>query len=107
MTSAPTFRLKGEVAVDAVIWPDIRVGADVFSQHAGLLAADPAFLTDVFAPSPSTHINILLIRFVSVGLVENNRYISIHKEKKETRTKFYHAIKIPINCLIHTLHQIF
>lgn len=51
----------------AVVRPDVRVGADMFAQHAGLLAADATFLTDVFASSTSTHVNILLIRFVSAG----------------------------------------
>lgn len=52
----------------AVVRPDVRVGADVFAQHAGLLAADTTFLTDVFASPTPTDINILLIRFVSAGL---------------------------------------
>lgn len=52
--------------MDAVVRPDIGVGADVFAQHAWLLAADPTFLTDVFTSSTPTHVNILLIRFVSV-----------------------------------------
>lgn len=51
-----------------VVWPDIGVGANVFAQHAGLLAADPTFLADVFTSSTAAYINILLIRFVSVGL---------------------------------------
>lgn len=54
--------------MDAVVWPDIRVGADVFAQHAGLLTANPAFLTDVFTSSTPTYVNILFIRFVSVRL---------------------------------------
>lgn len=54
--------------MDTVVWPDIRVGAYMFAQHAGLLAADPTFLTDVFTSSSPTYVNILLIRFVSVGL---------------------------------------
>lgn len=54
--------------MDAVVWPDIRVGADVFAQHAGLLTADPTFLTDVFTASTPTYVNILFIRFVTVGL---------------------------------------
>lgn len=55
-----------------VVWPDIRVGADVFAQHAGLLAANPTFLTDVFTSSTPTYVNILFIRFVSVGLQCNH-----------------------------------
>lgn len=54
--------------MDTVVRPDIRVGADVFAQHAGLLAADPTFLTDVFTSSTPTYVNILLVRFVSAGL---------------------------------------
>lgn len=56
--------------MDAVVGPDIGVGADVFSQHAGLLAADSTLLTDVFASSPSTYVNILLIGLVSVRWIE-------------------------------------
>lgn len=52
--------------MDTVVRPDIRVGADVFSQHAGFFAADSTFLTDVFASSTSTYVNILLIGLVSV-----------------------------------------
>lgn len=52
--------------MDTVVWPDIGVGADVFAQHAGLLAADTTFLADVFTSSTPTDVNILLIRFVSV-----------------------------------------
>lgn len=47
--------------MDAVVRPDVRVGADVFSQHAGLLAADSTFLADVFASSTSTYVNVLLV----------------------------------------------
>lgn len=52
--------------MDAVVRPDIGVGADVFSQHAGLLAADSTFLADVFASSAATYVNILLVGLVSV-----------------------------------------
>lgn len=54
--------------METVVWPDIRVGADVFAQHAGLLTADSTFLTDVFTTSSPTYVNVLFIRFVSVGL---------------------------------------
>lgn len=62
-----TFSLEGEVAVDAVVRTDVRVGADVLAQHAGLLTADPTFLTDVLSTPSSTHIHVFFIRFVSVG----------------------------------------
>ena len=68
MFCALTFCLEGEVAVDTVVRPDIRVGADVFAQHAGLFTADPTFLTDVFTTSAPTYVNILFIRLESVGL---------------------------------------
>lgn len=55
----------------AVVRPHVRVGADVLAQHAGLLAADAAFLTDVFSSSAPTHVNILLIRFVSGSLQQD------------------------------------
>lgn len=55
----------------AVVRPHVRVGADVFAQHAGLLAADAAFLTDVFTSSTPTHVNILLVGFVSARLQQD------------------------------------
>lgn len=54
--------------MDTVVRPHIRVGADVFAQHAGLLAANAALLADVFSSSTAAHVHILLVRFVSVGL---------------------------------------
>lgn len=68
-----TFCLEGEVAVHAVVRPHVGVGADVLAQHAGLLAADATFLTDVFTSPTPTHVNILLIRFVSAGLQQDTR----------------------------------
>lgn len=53
--------------MDTVVWPEIRVGADVFAQHAGFLTADSTFLTDVFTTSTPTYVNIFFIRFESVG----------------------------------------
>lgn len=67
-----TFCLKGEIAVDTMVRPDIRVSTDVFAQHARLLAANPTFLTDVFTSPTATYINILLVRFVPVGLKCNH-----------------------------------
>lgn len=55
----------------AVVRPDVRVGADVLAQHAGLLAADATLLTDVFTSSTPTDINILLVRLVSAGLQQD------------------------------------
>lgn len=63
-----TFGLEGEVAVDTVVRPDIGVSADVFAQHARFLTANSTFLTDVFSSPAATHINVLLVRFVSVGV---------------------------------------
>lgn len=51
----------------AVVGPYVRVGADVFTEHAGLLAADPTLLTDVFTTTTPTHIHIVLVRFESAG----------------------------------------
>lgn len=38
--------------------------SDVFLQHAGFLTANAAFLTDVFSPTTTANINIVLIRLV-------------------------------------------
>lgn len=54
--------------MDAVVRPHVRVGPDVFAQHAGLLAADPTLLADVFPSSTTADVHVLLVRFVSEGL---------------------------------------
>lgn len=75
-SSAPlTFGLEGEIAELADVGPDVRVGPDVFLQHAGLLAADAALLADVLPPAAAAHIDVVL-----VGLVPGN------KQKKKRRS---------------------
>lgn len=59
-----TFRLEGEIAELADVWSDVGVCADVLFQHAGLLAADAAFLADVLPSAPAPHVNIVFIGFV-------------------------------------------
>lgn len=59
--------------MQAVVGPHVRVGADVFAQHAGLLAADAAFLADVFTSAAPTHVHVVLIRFVPAGLQQDTR----------------------------------
>lgn len=56
-----------------MVGPYVRVGADVFTEHAGLLAADPTLLTDVFTTTPPTHVHILFVRFESARLTEEVR----------------------------------
>ena len=51
--------------MDTVVRPDIRVGADVFAQHAGLLAADAALLADVLPPASAADVHVVLVGFVS------------------------------------------
>lgn len=70
--------------MDAVVWPDIRVGPNVFAKHAGLFTTDPTFFTDVFTSSTPTYVNILFIGFVSVGLHHGKRKMEsqTHKPKK-------------------------
>lgn len=58
------FSLEGEVAVDAVVRPDVRVSADVFTEHARLLTADPTLFTDVFTPASTSDVHVLFIRLV-------------------------------------------
>lgn len=89
--------------MDTVVWPDIGVGADVFAQHAGLLAADTTFLTDVFTSSTPANINILLIRFVSVEFVvqaKRDAYLGRLKQHQQ----HLNSIDQQLN---HTRHQIF
>lgn len=64
MKTGPTFGLEGEVAELADVRPDIGVRADVFLQHAGFLAADAAFLADVFPSTATANVNIVLVGFV-------------------------------------------
>ena len=37
---------------------------DVFLQHAGFLAADAALLTDVFPPTATSNVHVILVGFV-------------------------------------------
>lgn len=49
------------MTVLAHIRSDVSVGADVFLQHAGLLAANSTFLTNIFPSAAASHIYILFI----------------------------------------------
>lgn len=60
-----TFGFKGKVALFANIWTDIGVCSDVLFQHAGLLTADATLSTYVLAPSPTPHIDIVFIGFIT------------------------------------------
>lgn len=46
----------------ANIWTDIGVRSDVLLQHAGLFTADTTLSTFVLAPTPTSHVNVLLVR---------------------------------------------
>lgn len=46
------------MTVLAHIGPDVSVGADVFLQHAGLLAANSTFLTNISPSAAASHIYI-------------------------------------------------
>lgn len=56
-----TFGFKSKVTVLARIGPDVSVGADVFLQHAGLLAANSTLLTNIFPSAAASHIHILFV----------------------------------------------
>lgn len=56
-----TFGFKSKVTVLAHIGPDVSVGADVFLQHAGLLAANSTLLTNIFPSAAASHIYILFV----------------------------------------------
>lgn len=77
-----TFGLEGEVAELADVGPDVRVGPDVFLQHAGLLAADAALLADVLPPAAAAHIDVVL-----VGLVPGKRMFCGVTNKQTNKTK--------------------
>lgn len=59
-----TFSFESKVADPAYVRPHVRVGPDVFFQHAGLLAADPALLTNVFSPASASDIHIIFVGFI-------------------------------------------
>lgn len=46
----------------ANIWTDIGVRSDVLLQHAGLFTADTTLSTFVLPPTPTSHVNVLLVR---------------------------------------------
>lgn len=59
-----TFSFKSKVAHSADVWPYIRVGPDVFLQHAWLFAANTTFLTDVLPPPSTSDVDIIFIGLV-------------------------------------------
>lgn len=63
-----TFSFESKVADPAYVRPHVRVGPDVFFQHAGLLTADAALFTNVFPPAPTSDIHV-----VFVGLIPERR----------------------------------
>lgn len=60
----PTFGFEGKVTELADVRSDVRVGADVFLQHAGFLTADATFLTNVLPSAATANIDVVLVRFV-------------------------------------------
>lgn len=60
----PTFGFEGKVTELADVRSDVRVGADVFLQHAGFLTADATFLTDVLPSAATANIDVVLVGFV-------------------------------------------
>lgn len=68
-----------------MVRPDVRVGADVFAQHAWLLTADSTFLTDVFATPTPTYIHVLFVGLVPAG-VEQTLRTKTDAEKKITKS---------------------
>lgn len=59
-----TFSFESKVADSADVWPHVCVGPDMFLQHARLLAANTAFLADVFPPSSTSDVDIVFIGLV-------------------------------------------
>lgn len=59
-----TFSFESKVADPAYVRPHIRVGPDVFFQHAGLLTADTALLTNVFSPASASDIHVIFVGFI-------------------------------------------
>lgn len=56
-----TFSFKSKVADPADVGPHIRVGPDVFFQHARLLTANAALLANVFPPASTSDIHVVFI----------------------------------------------
>lgn len=77
-----TFSFKSKVANPADIRPHVRMGPDMFFQHAWLLTTYTTLLTYVFTPASTSNIYIVFIGFVP----ERERFIS-NKEmhKKHSR----------------------
>ena len=53
--------LEAEVAVLALVGPEVGVCPDVLLQHGGLLAPDPAAVADVLAPSPAADVRVVVV----------------------------------------------
>lgn len=64
MSSALAFGLESEVADSADVGSHVRVGPDVFLQHARLLAANTALLTDVLPPSSTSDVHVVFVGLV-------------------------------------------
>ena len=54
-------RLKAEVAILASERSHVGVGSDVFLQHGRFLTADTAGVTDIFAPTPTSDVGVVII----------------------------------------------
>lgn len=65
-----TFSLESKVADPAYVRPHVRVGPDVFFQHAGLLTADAAFLANVFPPAATSDVHIIFVGLVPKRITE-------------------------------------
>lgn len=56
-----TFSFKSKVADPADVGPHVRMGPDMFFQHARLLTANAALLTDVFPPASTSDVHVVFI----------------------------------------------
>ena len=55
------FRLETEIAIFARVRPHVGMGAYVFLQHGRFLTADTAGVTDIFAPTPTSDVGVVII----------------------------------------------
>ena len=75
MLGEVAFGLEGELAVQALVGPVVRVGAQVLLQHAWLLAADPTHLAHILASPPTPHVLIVFLAFIACTELERNTLV--------------------------------
>lgn len=68
-----TFSFESKVADPADVGPHVRMGPDVFLQHARLLTANAALLTNVFPPASTSDVHVVFIRLKAERQMQYSR----------------------------------